>query len=296
MSADGRNPGPSWGYRFLKWADRYVPGPVFRAGFELGTAISVPLLPARARASREYLTVLRGRPPRWGEVIRHFLEFSRFLLLRFRVAEGAKHTCTVDPEHGEAFLAHVRTDEPTLFGTFHVGHSDLLGFWLADFKRHLRMVRLRVDNSDDVAWLHRRFAPYIEFLWVNDPEEVFGQIREAVAAGASLALKCDRLGHSARTEAFEFLGCTRQFPFTIYHLAHILEMPVALAVGFPDGPERTRIVALPIYRPVREARRNRWSAARAHFQLALTMVERELHRNPYAWFNFEALNPEATPS
>lgn len=293
MSARARNPGPSWGYQFLRTAERLLPAPVFRGGFRVGTAISVPLLPTRAWASREYLTALRGHRPARGEVYRHFQTFADFLCLRFRVAEGAPHTCFLDSNHAADFLDLARASDPALFGTFHLGHSDLLGFWLADFQRRVRMIRLQVGNSDDVAWLHRRFAPYIDFLYVNRPEDILNGLREAVEQGWSLALKCDRLGHSARTEVFEFLGQRRRFPFTIYHLAHIFDLPVVLSFGLPDGPDRTRVFAVPTYRPVRGPRgTDRWAAAREHFQEALRLVESLLREQPYAWFNFGPLNPE----
>ena len=65
-----------------------------------------------------------------------------------------------------------------------------------------------------------------------------------------MALKCDRLEFSAKTEAFEFLGARRQFPFTIYHLALIFQRPVVLCVGLPDGPGRSTVHSSPLYRPL----------------------------------------------
>ena len=69
-------------------------------------------------------------------------------------------------------MEQVSGTDPLLFGTFHLGHSDLLGFWLTDFDRSIRMVRVRAGNSDDLKWLHRRYSGKVDFIWANDPADI----------------------------------------------------------------------------------------------------------------------------
>src|SRR5579862_1697029 len=91
-----RNPGPSWGYRFLRIADRVLPESFFRSLRSLGTWIAVVFMPAQRRASRDYLALVLGRPARIAEVHRHFFEVCETLMLRLRVADGRPHLCTLE--------------------------------------------------------------------------------------------------------------------------------------------------------------------------------------------------------
>src|SRR5579863_538581 len=91
-----RNPGPSWGYRFLRLADRRLPEPLFRLLRSAGTWVAVALMPAQRSGSRAYLTLVLGRPARLAEVHRHFFEVCEALMLRLRVANGRRHHCSLE--------------------------------------------------------------------------------------------------------------------------------------------------------------------------------------------------------
>jgi predicted LPLAT superfamily acyltransferase len=178
-----------------------------------------------------------------------------------------------------------------LLGTFHIGDSDLTGFMLAGQEgRRVRIVRLRVGNSHDTDALAERFGGLLTFVWVNEPSELLFALKEAGASGETLALQCDRPDHSARSEAFDFLGGPRVFPFTIYHLALIFGRPVLLSFGVPDGPGRSVVHASPAFTPVAgEPRDDALGRARAHFQAFLRRVEAYLRANPCEWLNFRPL-------
>jgi hypothetical protein len=185
--------------------------------------------------SRAYLAAMTGRPPTRREVFRHFFAFEEFLLLRLRVARGQPHRGDLAPD-ATGFRQLLATGEPALLGTFHVGHSDLTGFLLGRQEhRRVFMVRQRVGNSHDTEILGAEFAKWVTFIWVNEAENLLFALKDAITAGGSVALKCDRLEFSSKTEAFMFLGARRLFPFTIYHLALIFGRPVVLCVGLPDG-------------------------------------------------------------
>jgi predicted LPLAT superfamily acyltransferase len=135
----------------------------------------------------------------------------------------------------------------------------------------------------------------VTFIWVNEPENLLFALKDAIAAGGSVALKCDRLEFSAKNEAFEFLGARRLFPFTIYHLALIFQRPVVLCVGLPARPGLSIVHSSPLFRPVPSAGRAvNLAQARAHFQEFLTRLEGFLRDDPLLWFNFTPLNPPAS--
>jgi predicted LPLAT superfamily acyltransferase len=201
-----RNPGPDWGCDFLQWADEWLPEWFFRPLLMAGTWVGLAAMPVQRAHSRAYLAVVFGRPPGLRDVWRHFFAFTETLMLSLRVGRGAAVRCVLEPENAAAFEALVDSGRPALFGTFHFGGSDLLGYLLGGRGRHVSMIRLRVGNSGDTSLLGRRFAGQVSFLWINNPDRLLFDLKAAIEAGESLALKCDRLEFSAKAEAFNFLG------------------------------------------------------------------------------------------
>jgi predicted LPLAT superfamily acyltransferase len=289
-----RNPGPGWGYGFLLWAERWLPAWCFRPLLMAGTWVGLTLMPAQRAHSRAFLAVVFGRPPGLCDVWRHFFAFADTLMLGLRVGRGAKVRCVLEPENSAAFEALVDSGRPALFGTFHFGGSDLLGYLLGGRGRHVSIIRLRVGNSDDTRLLGQRFGRQVSFLWINDPASLLFELKAAIEAGESLALKCDRLEFSARNEAFHFLGALRLFPFTIYHLAILFDRPVVFCTAVPDGSEAgLHVFASPVYTPDPAAGREANAcAARRHFQAVLSQLEVLVRQHPFLWFNFLPLNPE----
>ncbi|HWA08915.1 MAG TPA: hypothetical protein VG838_05550 [Opitutaceae bacterium] len=291
-----RNPGPAWGAAFLQQADRWVPWPLLRVGVGLGAGVAVACMPVQRRHSRDFLAVVLGRPPRWREVWRHFYAFARFLILKLRVARGIPHRGRFEPAHAGNFEPFLATGEPAFFGTFHFGQSDLLGYLLGRrFQRQVFMIRLRMGNATDTRMLGRLFGEWVSFIWVDKPENLLFALKEAVASGGSLAMQCDRLEFTARTEAFQFLGARRLFPFTIYHLAILFERPVIFCLGLPGSDrDETVLHSSMTFHPDRASGRDgNLRRAREHFQGVLSHLETVVRQYPELWFNFLPLNPIA---
>ena len=288
-----RNPGPSWGYDFLLWAERWWPRWFFRPVLMAGTWVGLAFMPVERAHSRAYLAVVLGRPARLIEVWRHFFAFAESLMLMLRAGAGAEVRCALEPANAAAFEDLVRSDRPALFGTFHFACSDLLGYLLGARGRRISILRLRVGNSEDTRLLGERFGERVSFLWVNDPANLLFDLKAALEAGASLAMKCDRLEFSAKAEPFRFLGADRLFPFTIYHLAVMFSRPVVFCTALPGAGE-IRVFASPVYAPDAAAgRAANLAAARIHFQGVLGELEALLRAHPLFWFNFLPLNPAA---
>ncbi|MFH1498553.1 MAG: 1-acyl-sn-glycerol-3-phosphate acyltransferase [Verrucomicrobiota bacterium] len=244
-----RNPGPSWGFRFLRACDRVLPEAIYRPARAAGTWIALANMPAQRRHSRDYLRVVLGREPRLVEVFRHFLAFEEMLMLKLRVADGRTHRGELAPGCDD-FRRFLDGPENALLGTLHLAHSDLSGFLLGgEGSKRVSMIRLRVGNSRDVDRLGALFGDRVSFIWVNEGENLLYALKNAVAGGGSVAMKCDRLEFASKTAAFRFLGARRLFPFTIYHLAVIFGRPVFMSVGVPGGPGRTVIHASPRWSP-----------------------------------------------
>jgi predicted LPLAT superfamily acyltransferase len=252
-------------------------------------------MPVQRAHSRAYLSVALGRRPELTEVWRHFFAFADLLMLSLRAGKGAAMRCVLEPENAAEFEALVHSDRPALFGTFHFGASDLLGYLLGERGRSVSILRLRVGNSDDTRLLGERFGQRVSFLWINDPASLIFELKAAIEAGASLALKCDRSEFSAKMEPFDFLGARRLFPFTIYHLAILFGRPVVFCVAVPGArADELRVFASPVFSPDQAGGREKnLREARVHFQAVLARLETLVRQHPFLWFNFLPLNAVA---
>ena len=291
--AQASNPGPRWGYAFLRIADRVLPEAVYRPARALGTWIALLFMPAQQRHSRAYLRIILQREPKWIDLFRHFFALEEMLMAKLRTAEGRTHRGVLAPDAAD-FQAYIKSGEPAFLGTFHLAHSDLTGFLVGGQEhRRIAIIRQRVGNSEDTDLLQSRFDQWIKFIWVNQDNNLLFAIKDAVNDGWSIAMKCDRVEFSSKTEGFQFLGARRCFPFTIYHLAMIFNRPVLLSMGLPIDAESTRIESSPAWRPIPEqSRGENLARARDHFQAFLNRVEAVLQEHPYWWFNFLPLNPK----
>jgi len=288
-----RNPGPRWGAAFLLWAERCWPRWFFRPMLQAGTWVGLACMPQQRAHSRTYLATVLGRPPQLAEMWRHFFAFTDVLMLVLRAGRGATVRCVLDPEHAAGFEQLVGSGQPALFGSFHFGGSDLLGYLLGERGRHVTIIRLRMDNATETQQLGARYARQVSFLWINDPASLPLALKAVIEAGDSLALKCDRLEYSAKTEPFEFLGARRLFPFTIYHLALLFDRPVVFCTAVPDlQNDSLHVHASPVFRadPAVDRAAN-LRTARVHFQGVLAQLETLVRRHPFLWFNFAPLNP-----
>ncbi len=297
MSPTRRNPGPSWGYRFLILADRHVPGAVFRPGLRIGSWVAMALMPKELRCSREYLRALHGREPRHAEIWRHFHAITTSLVRKLVAGEGRLPPFSLaDKELGGRFETLARGPRQALFGTFHLGDSDLMGCLLTRLDRPVTMLRMRVENSRDVEELGKRFAGALDIVWVNDPSSLLFELKRLLQEGRSLALQCDRVGHASKLASFRFLGARREFPVTIYHLAALFRLPVVFAFAEPLADGAVSVHSSPVFDPPEGLPKAAFlDAAHHHFQEVLAQVETLLRRRPELWFNFIPLNPVSSP-
>lgn len=295
-SRSTRNPGPAGGFQFLRLCDRLFPEVLFKPARAFGTWVAVVLMTKERRHSRAYLATILRRPPTLFHVFRHFFAFQESLMHKLRVANGREHRTVVAPGSIH-FKEYLHSGKHAFLGTFHFGRSDLLGFLLGPREQHrIFMVRHRVGNSHDTDKLGALFGKWLTFIWVNEPENLLFALKDAIAQGGSVAMQCDRLEFSSKTEAFQFLGASRLFPFTIYHLALIFDLPVLLSVGTPGDDGASVLHSSPIWCPNPAlSRPENLLKGHQHFQGFLHQLEGLLQKDPYLWFNFTELNPIAPP-
>lgn len=303
--APRRNPGPDWGCRFILAVEAVTPSWLFRRALHLGAGVGACFMPRERAASREYLRLALGREPGAGDIWRHFSAFMDSLMGVLLAGRGRLRPVRFSAG-GEAAFAEVASQgRPVLYGTFHLGHGDLIGYLLGRYGRPVRMIRLRIENAEETRRMGERYGEQVRFLWVDRPENLSFALKDALESGHSLAMKCDRVEQAGRVESFELLGHSRRFPFTIYHLALLFDCPVIFAFAEDDG-EGGSVAhsSAPFYPDPEASRMDNLRRARAHFRGVLNLVERLLRKDPYIWFNFvpwndseaAALRPKGEPS
>ena len=290
-----RNPGPEGSYAWIRFALRRMPGWFNRAGMDIGTWVAWLTLPRQRACSREYLRLALGRAPTTLDVWRHLRAYTEYLILRLGVCNGEEPRVRFAAGDGEELRAWLADDRPALYGTMHMGHSDMLGFYLSQLGGRVCMIRKKVGNSEDVDRLAERYGASVSFIWINDWSRLVLAMNDALRDGKSLALQCDRPEYSSKKEGFEFFGERRLFPFTIYHLAIMHGLPVVMSFAVPAEEDATvtEVHLLPLFhpKPGPEHRAENFAAARAHSQGFLNRLERQLRKTPFQWFNFTPMNP-----
>ncbi len=291
MNHKQRNPGPSWGYAFLLFAFRWLPRPVFRIALRGGAVVGWAFMPDARNHCQGYWKALKGHPPTLRQQWTHFGDFAETLMSKLALQQGIQPKFHFrDSEAGAAFMELGLSGQPTLFGSFHIGESDLMGAYLSEFGRSIHMIRLKVDNSADTEILEKSFGESLRFIWINQPDEMLFALKSALESGQSVALHCDRVTFGARREAFHFLGRQRWFPFTIYHLSYLFQVPVVFSFAARrDTQGSIPVVTSTVFRPSAN-KVDTLERGKSHFQVVLQMVEEMLHADPCLWFNFEPLN------
>lgn len=286
-----RNPGPSWGYRTIAWWEAVLPRWLSNPLLGIGSFIGLLSMPYQRRNAADYWLALTTKRPSLTEQYRHFRSFTDSLVVKLRAGRGKFPTFYFAPKgHHETFVALCRKPEPALFGTFHVGHADMMGCMLKDLDRRVAMVRHRVGNSKDTDVLADTFASHLRFLWINDPNTFIFQLKDAIQRGESIAIQCDRTEFSSKKARFNFLGNCREFPMTIYLLADLFKCSVVFSFTGPlEKSDRIAIHTSRVYHPKADRSEN-MKAAKSHFQEVLHDLEAHLRRYPDLWFNFTPLN------
>ena len=250
-------------------------------------------MPSQRKSSREYMTAILGRPARLRDCVGQFECFIYYLADRVKTAFKEPIHFDWAEGHGAPFMELVQHDGPILLGTFHVGYSDLMGFFTSVFQKRIHMLRLRMDNSEDTDRLEAFAGEFLKIIWVNKVQETIYALKDVISNGGSVAMQCDRVQYASKLDGFNFLGERRSFPFTIYSLSMVFKVPVVFVIAGmrEESNHSIPVYTSTVYRPDQSSKAENLKAAREHFQSVLDLLETLLRANPGMWFNFEPLNP-----
>lgn len=243
------------------------------------------------RASRLYLSRALGREATLLDVARHVHAFASVTLDRVFLLTESFRRFEVTVEGREALQRAIDGGRGALLFGSHLGSFDALR--LVAKERSEVPVRVVIDLGQNPALSRALNAlnPSLAAAVIDarqDGTAVVLAIREALDAGALVAMPADRARPGNTVRHAPFLGAPAPFPEAPWLIASLLQVPVILCFGLYLGGNRYHLAFEPFADAIapgasRGERRAALEAAIARFAERLGARARA---TPYNWFNF----------
>ncbi len=242
--------------------------------------------PAR-RASREYLSLILGRPAGLRDVAKHIHTFSSTILdrvflmaRRFDEVDVATHNHRLIAEYTAAGKGCI------LLGS-HLGSFEILRA-TAIVKRELPLKILMVPSHNEkmmkvLSELNPRLNDTI--IPLGQPDTLI-RAKEVVAQGGIIGLLGDRVADTNKIVQCRFLDRDTQFPQGPMLMASLLKAPVFLFFGLYLGGNRYVIHIEHFTDQVTTERGRRNESLQIWTQRYADRLEHYARLAPYNWFNF----------
>jgi len=237
-------------------------------------------------ASRQYLSKVLGRAPRFSDLFRHFFAFGavgldRVYLLKDRVelfeSEIFGEDVLLDLTGGGqgCFLLGAHLGSFEILRAF--GTSKRLRIGLVMYEENVRMVNtvakaINPALAEDVISLGR-FDSMLK-------------VEERLRQSAWVGMLGDRALRQEAQLRVPFLGEEAGFPTAPFRLALMLKRPVVLMVGLYRGGNRYEMHFERLFEPSGVERGERARAVERAVRLYAQRLEYYCSQAPYNWFNF----------
>ncbi|MFI9654796.1 acyl-CoA synthetase [Guyparkeria sp. GHLCS8-2] len=240
-------------------------------------------VPAARRASRDFLHQVYGRPPRLGEIYRHFHAFASTIHDRVFFLSGRFDAFEIEVEGGEQF----EPPESAILVGAHFGSFDVLR----------AMGRVERDLSISMMMYPENAQKIQRVLAAINPERArdiipLGQIDSMLEASARLdqgeliGMLADRSLGGDPMGTRPFLGRPAGFAVGPFRMAAILRQRLLLMAGIYLGDNRYRIHFEPLADFREVPRRERSMAVEAAMDRYVERLEVLVREHPDNWFNF----------
>ncbi|RZS51884.1 acyl-CoA synthetase [Sphaerotilus mobilis] len=252
---------------------------------------------AASRASRQYLTQVLGRPPRWAERYRHVHHFAATILDRVYLLQRRYEAFEITVTNPHLLLDQVRAGRGAMLAGAHIGSFEVLRSLGEDMK-DLRVAMLMFeDNARQINATLRAIAP-------DTPLHVIAlgrmsamlELRAWLDSNGVAGLLADRTLRAPGTTAMQrggvhrlnFLGQPASFSDGPFRLAMMLRRPLLFMAGLYHGAHRYELRFLEIadfsQRPTDGATSE--VVLQRAVQRYVEILEGICHETPHNWFNF----------
>ena len=239
------------------------------------------------RASRDYLSRLRGRPAGLVQVARHIHCFAATILDRVFFLSGRFDVFDIH-YHGLENLNNKLADgRGVLLLGAHLGSFEVLRALAIQQSRLRLKVLMYPDHNPYLTGLLDRLNPEVanSVIPLGGPDALLA-VKETLDQGMAVGMLGDRVAPGDRQTRCPFLDQPTVFPVGPAHLASVLQVPVVLVFGLYRGANRYDLYleAMPSLPVVPRAERE--AAAAAWMGHYATRLEHYTRLAPYNWFNF----------
>jgi predicted LPLAT superfamily acyltransferase len=242
---------------------------------------------AARRVSYDYLKRVRGRPPHWWHVIRHFHFFAATILDRVYLLRGEFEHFDVTLHEKEILHRQIESGKGCILLGSHFGSFEVLrtlGVTQQDFP--LKVLMDIEHNQNITRFLDALNHKIASTVIVPDRPDTLLRVKESLDAGFLIGMLGDRVSSGDKTTQCQFLGAPATFPAGPILIAAMLHCPVILFFGLYRGGKRYEIYFEHFAQEVLLNRDCRAEDIQRWMQLYVDRFEHYARLAPYNWFNF----------
>ena len=274
--------------RFVVWIARVLGRTLLHIVLAPIAAYFMVTRGADRRASRDYLTRVLERPPRLGEIFRHFYTFARVIADRIYFVSGNTSGIDVQVYGAEPLQELVDRGEGGIVLSAHLGSFEAARVLGAEVRGVvLRMVLDKRINQNLVTGLESvnpEFSAAIIDL-NQAPATLALDISGALKKGEWIGFLSDRTTADGRTETVDFLGSPARFAVGPLLIAAMFKVPLISVFSlYRDGGYEVHCEILSSAVDVPRAQRT--EALRGYLGEFVNRLEKYVRMAPFNWFNF----------
>ena len=242
---------------------------------------------AARRVSYEYLKRLRGRPPHWWNVFRHFHCFAATILDRVYLLRGEFEHFDVTLHEKEILHQQIESGKGCILLGSHLGSFEVLrtlGITQQDFP--LKVLMDTAHNQNITRFLDALNPKIASTVIVPDRPDTLLRVKESLDAGSLVGMLGDRASSGGKITRCQFLGAPATFPAGPILLAAMMRCPVILFFGLYRGGKCYEIHFEHFADEVILNRDRRTEEIQHWMQCYVERLEHYARLAPYNWFNF----------
>lgn len=239
------------------------------------------------RASKQYLTRVLGRPPRWREVFQHYLTFATVTLDRIFLLTDRYDMFDIRCSGEQPLLDLVAKKQGAFLLGAHIGSFEVLRA-IGEQRRgaSVRMLMFEENARKLNAVLSAINANFKMSIISLGKIDSMLKIKEHLDAGELVGMLGDRAISATGQVPLPFLGHEAEFPDAPFRLASMLRRPVFLMVGLYRGGNRYDLYFEPLIDGEAIERKDRERVIHSWQQRYVERLEHYCRMAPYNWFNF----------
>ncbi len=242
---------------------------------------------AARRVSYEYLKRVRGCPPHWWHVFRHFHCFAATILDRVYLLRGEFEHFGVTLHEKEILHRQIESGKGCILLGSHFGSFEVLrtlGVTQQDFP--LKVLMDIGHNQNITRFLDALNHKIASTVIVPDRPDTLLRVKESLDAGFLVGMLGDRVSSGDKTTQCRFFGAPATFPAGPILIAAMMHCPVILFFGLYRGGKRYEIYFEHFADDVILNRDHRAEDIQHWMRRYAERLEHYARLAPYNWFNF----------